>query len=104
MVALLSALKPSNTLSNCHKSNALLTSLLLLPENKLFKDLAQKLFEPLFLSSSPNFGYQVPFRQTNNTSKKIVVFLTQTIKLFHSVFFDLDVISWCVLDRDELLA
>jgi hypothetical protein len=94
MAALLSAFKPSNTLSNCHKSSALLARQLLLPENKLFKDFGQKLFEPLFLSSSPNFGYQVLFRQTNNTSKKIVVFLTQTIKLFHSVFFDLVVISW----------
>jgi hypothetical protein len=94
IAALLTAFKPSNILSNSHKSSALLTSLLLLPENKLFKDFGQKLFEPLFLSSSPNFGYQVPFRQTNNTSKKIVVFLTPTIKLFPLVFFDLDVISW----------
>jgi hypothetical protein len=93
MVALLTAFKPSNTLPNCHKSSALLTMQLLLPENKLFKDFGPKLFEPLFLSSSPNFGYQVLFLQTNNTSKKIVVFLTQTIKLFPPVLFDLDVIS-----------
>jgi hypothetical protein len=93
MVALLTAFKPSKTLSNSLKSSALITRQLLLPENKLFKDFAQKLFEPLFLSSSPNFGYQVLFLQTNNTSKKIVVFLTQTIKLFPSVLFDLDVLS-----------